>query len=258
MTPIYVQPKTGSVWGTDISFYQDDNATPQQIDFAKMFAAGCAFTIIRAGQNLWQDQDFFNNWNSAKGIMPRGAYFYLDVRASIRQQAKILADALREDPGDLPPAIDFEQISTSKVNGEVQQLKISHLDGFDIYLKEYLPTVRTPTIYTGHYYWIEHGSTDIRFAKRRLWMARYGADRPLIPPPWKENEWTFWQFTDKGDGKRLGAESLNIDLNYFNGSVVQLYELAGWQGPIPNPEPTPGGKKRRMVIEGEFTVTEEP
>lgn len=41
--------------GCDVSFYQDDNATVQQIDFAKMRQSGAHFVVIRAGQNINRD-----------------------------------------------------------------------------------------------------------------------------------------------------------------------------------------------------------
>ena len=32
----------------------------------------------------------------------------------------------------------------------------------------------------------------------------------------------LWQYTDKGDGIKYGVESLNIDLNYYNGTLEQF------------------------------------
>jgi len=55
-----------NVLGIDVSFYQDDNATPQQIDFQKAKSNGAGFAIIRVGQNLWVDPDFAYNWKKAK------------------------------------------------------------------------------------------------------------------------------------------------------------------------------------------------
>jgi lysozyme len=208
-------PKPGTVWGCDVSFYQDNNETPQKIDFAKMRANGASFVIIRAGQNRWTDPDFVDNWKNAKGILPRGAYFYLDSRVSIRGQAKLFADLLRFDPGELPWTVDFEQIAQVKYG--IPQLTITQLNGFLTYMDEYLPTPPDrQMIYTGYYFWKDWGSKNAEWAQHPLWIARYKADAPLVPPPW--TTWTFWQFADTGDGKKLGCESNAVDLDYFNGS----------------------------------------
>lgn len=50
---------------------------------------------------------------------------------------------------------------------------------------------------------------------------------PLIPPIWQD--WTYWQFTDDGDGTLFGVESREIDLNYFNGSEAEF--LARYPAP---------------------------
>ena len=71
------------VLGPDVSFHQDDNGTAQQIDFAKMRAAGAGFVIIRVGQNSWVDPDFRRNYQAAKDAgLPRGCYWFYDSRTS--------------------------------------------------------------------------------------------------------------------------------------------------------------------------------
>lgn len=52
-----------------------------------------------------------------------------------------------------------------------------------------------------------------------LWIAHYGVNKPLIGQ-W--SKWTFWQYSSKGNGLNYGAESLNIDLDYYNGSLQDL------------------------------------
>jgi hypothetical protein len=43
-----------SIFGPDVSFYQDDPGTPQEINFERMNLT-TDFVIVRAGQNLWAD-----------------------------------------------------------------------------------------------------------------------------------------------------------------------------------------------------------
>jgi len=61
--------------GIDISAWQDDNSTPQQIDWSKAKSAGAQFAFIKASQGTFTDQDFAYNWQAAKaaGVL-RGAY----------------------------------------------------------------------------------------------------------------------------------------------------------------------------------------
>ena len=75
--------------GPDVSFYQDSPTTPQGIDFIRMNQAA-DFVIIRAGQNLWPDSDFKENWQRAKQAgLPRGSYWFYDSRADPKQQAEL-------------------------------------------------------------------------------------------------------------------------------------------------------------------------
>ena len=63
-------------FGPDVSYYNDDDETPQGIDFEKM-KLKVDFVIVRAGQNKWVDLDFTTNWLAAgKAGIPRGSYWY--------------------------------------------------------------------------------------------------------------------------------------------------------------------------------------
>ena len=94
--------------GADVSFYQDDKTTPQGIDFAIMRSGGASFVILRAGQNKWADRDIQRNWKAAKGILPRGSYWFYDSRISPKEQADLWISTLGGDLGELPLWCDFE------------------------------------------------------------------------------------------------------------------------------------------------------
>ncbi len=205
-------------FGPDVSFYQDDNGTPQGIDFNKMKARGAKFVIIRAGQNTWADPDFATSWKAAyyAGI-PRGAYWYLDVRSTPKSQAKIYADMLRPNAGEIVPTVDFEQAAIY----DGKKLSWGHLYDFMQYFQDYLPLPEPMMIYTGPYFWKERGQTAPSWLKHPLWIAHYGVEKPMIPAPWRE--YKMWQFTESGPGKSFGVESNAIDLNYVNGDLPWLY-----------------------------------
>jgi len=98
-----------SIVGPDVSFYQDDPGTLQEINFERMNNSA-DFVIIRVGQNLWVDPDFKNNWRRAKEAgLPRGSYWFYDSRADPRQQAELWINLLSGDLGELPLFLDLEE-----------------------------------------------------------------------------------------------------------------------------------------------------
>jgi len=234
-----------NVIGPDVSFYQDDPQTPQGIDFPKMrFTAG--FAIIRTGQNLWPDRDFKLNWREAKlAGLPRGSYWFYDSRVDPKKQAELWISLFNGDFGELPLFADFEDNYGGSFKGWI------HWVTFINRLKE-LTHRKEVAIYTAYNYWVENTvsagipAASLNYFKQYpLWIANYGVTKPLVPKPW--TEWTFWQFTDKGDGSIYGVESKNIDLNYFNGDLAAFRQRFGL-GESPPSEPVPVSKKFRVIV----------
>lgn len=69
-------------------------------------------------------------------------------------------------------------------------------------------------VYTSPGFWSTHGSSDLFFSERPLWVAHWRVNQPIVPVPWKN--FTFWQFTDKGDGLSYGVSSKSVDCSYAN------------------------------------------
>lgn len=203
--------------GPDVSFYQNAPETPEGIDFTKMKQAA-DFVIIRAGQNLWYDRDFKYNWSEAKKAgIPRGCYWFYDSRVAPKRQAELWYATLDGDLGELPLFADFEESYGGTYAGWRQWYDFLER------LKQ-LAGTKEIGIYTGYSYWNTHAPNETTQADSReyfhrypLWIANYEVTAPRVPRPWKSTEWLFWQYTEHGDGKPYGVESLNIDLNYFNG-----------------------------------------
>lgn len=250
--------------GPDVSFYQDDNETPQKIDFKRMDTVA-SFVIIRAGQNLWKDPDFTDNWQASKDAgLPRGSYWFYDSRANPKRQAELWAELLGGDLGELPLFADFEE----KYGGDYAGWH--HWYDFLEALKILLPN-KEIGIYTAYYYWRENApnaSTQTEsleyFHQYPLWIANYKVVVPKVPLPWQAEEWLFWQYTAGGDGAKYGVESKGIDLNWFNGNIEALnkrFNLRITPDPNPVPPPTPNINVTVTVtidgVERKFKTTEE-
>jgi GH25 family lysozyme M1 (1,4-beta-N-acetylmuramidase)/uncharacterized protein YraI len=244
--------------GPDVSFYQDDPATPQGINFVRMNQAS-DFVIIRAGQNLWVDSDFKDNWLRAKQAgLPRGSYWFYDSRADPKQQAELWVSLLANDRGELPMFADLEETYNGPYAGWRH---------WKTFLERIKALVRNKEIgiYTGFYYWQSNAPdattqpADLEYFHRYpLWIANYGTSQPMVPKPWIANEWLFWQYTASGDGLYYGVESLEIDLNYFNGTAQEFanrFNVPLPQDPIPPPDPS---GNRYRVTAGSLYVREGP
>ena len=84
-----------------------------------------------------------------------------------------------------------------------------------------------------------------------LWIAHYtSAKKPTLPKPWVD--WLFWQHGVYPVGIKYGAESKLLDLDWFNGSLLDLFALGG-QGTIqPSPPATPHITVRVANLEYKF------
>ncbi len=234
--------------GPDISVFQDDPGTPQGVNFTKMNQAA-DFVIVRAGQNLFADSDFADNWRRARASgLPRGSYWLYDSRADPQRQADFWFDLLGNDQGELPLFADFEEAYGGPFTGW------RHWKVFLDRLKALVGS-REVGIYTAYFYWKDNAPNPVTqpaqleyFHRYPLWIANYDVTEPFVPKPWSAEEWLFWQFTNTGDGPSYGADSPKIDLNYFNGTAEQF--AARFAVPVP-PDPStpedPTGKRYRVT-----------
>ena len=235
--------------GPDVSFYQDAPDTPQGINFVRMNQAS-DFVIIRAGQNIWPDTDFKDNWRHAKDAkLPRGSYWFYDSRSDPKRQAELWVSLLDGDLGELPLFADIEETYNGPFKG---------WPNWKTFLERLKSLVgnKEIAIYTASYYWqsnAPNASTQPAeleyFHRYPLWIANYGVSQPLVPKPWSADEWLFWQFTSSGDGFYYGVESLEIDLNYFNGDAqafANRFHVPLPEDPVPPDDPT--GNRYRVTV----------
>ena len=212
----------GTQPGIDVSHYDGE------IDWPTVSHSGVAFAYAKASEGTSAallDAFFPANWSGMKdaGIL-RGAYHFfrpeLDASAQAQQFLAQLANAnggssiLRA--GDLPAVLDLEVIDS------VAPANI--FEGAAIWLETVeSATGRQPILYTYGNYWREMLGNPQSLSQYPLWFAETGVTTPNIPGGW--NNWTIWQF----DAQPVaGISSTAVDLDAFNGSIDDLFSLAGW------------------------------
>lgn len=189
----------------DISIWQDEDSTPQGFDPYKAKAQDVDGVMIKTSQANWMDEDYRMNWNTCRGVLKRGGYHFLTWDVSPIVQARYFYGLLKDDPGELRPAVDYEWWKTVPSNA------LTILRSFLTEFMTLMPACK-PLIYTAPGFWRGSGSKDIWWAQFPLWVAHYiDAPAPTIPLPW--TSYTIWQYSSHGDGHLHGCESGNVDLN---------------------------------------------
>ena len=199
-----------SVVGIDVSQYQG------KIDWSEVDSIGnlrkIEFVFIRATMgNNKVDRRFNQNWREAKDHnFMRGAYHYYRPNENSLEQAKNFIDAVSLEKGDFPPVLDIEEIPSQQ---SVDSLKIG--------LRRWLVAVEKhykvrPIIYSGERYYTDFLRDE--FKGYIFWIANYNFFVENI-----KDEWTFWQFTDKGTVSGINGD---VDVNIYNGTPKMLRYLA--------------------------------
>ena len=202
----------------DVSFWQGE------IDFKKMSASGISGVIIRAGQAVWKDRKFDDNWKGAREAgLPRGSYWFYDSRARPKDQAELWCEALKRDPGELPFVVDYEENYGGRYAGW------RNLYDFIEHLKARRVPAEKIWIYTGYWYWMAKGpktAAQLNYFKQYpLHIASYTTDprRVRIPKPWTDA--VMWQYGTPVEGVVRGVSSKEIDMNKFTGTESDFQRL---------------------------------
>jgi lysozyme len=222
----------------DVSKWQDDNSTPQQMNFLKAREKGVKGVFIKASERMFMDGDYMYNWKAAQDAgLKVGAYHFLRWDISGLYQADFFCnDVLKGDWGDLPLVADFEApklVTSSKTYYPSNALLYQFL------MEVKRITGKTPMIYTSNGFWNTSGSRDSKWLNFPLWIAHYTkAAEPTIPAPW--SAWAFWQHGVYPVGIEYGAESEGLDLDWYNGTETEFNEEFGGST---IPVPPPNGKE---------------
>lgn len=206
------EPEPEYVLGIDVSHHNG------AVDWARVASAGHFFAFCKATEGThFKDPRFDDNWKALRdaGLL-RSAYHFADPTVDPEKQAEHFFDVVGGlGPGDLPPVLDLEKMS-SLSPGKTVDFALRCLARI-----EALFDVR-PIFYTYPGYWGSAlGGTD-RLKDYPLWEAHYtAAPQPLSMSPWRG--WTLWQYTNKG---RVPGTTGAVDVNRFRGSLDELRALA--------------------------------
>ncbi len=199
------------VEGIDVSHWQ---AT---IDWQAVTQTDVVFAIARTNDGSVMDSQFEANWPGIKNAgLLRGVYQYFHPGGDPVEQAGILVDKVGIlGPGDLPAVIDVET-----TDGEPPSVIAANIAIWMDLVEA--GTGRRPFIYTGSYFWNDHvQSSQFADDSDLLWIAHYTQNCPNLPTPW--SRWAFWQYTSSGSVSGIWG---NVDRNLFNGSLLELHDLA--------------------------------
>lgn len=199
-------------FGLDISHYQNKEDISWDSLSIGNKAIPLKFVLLRATMgNKRTDKNFDHFWDTAKQHdLLRGAYHFYSPDEDPVQQANSFLSTVKLESGDLPPVLDIEKLPRQKSKKQlVEDLKV--------WLKIMEATYGTkPIIYTYYHYYKDVLQED--FTEYPLWLANYND----VPAPSPDDNWLFWQFTEKGIAHGINVK---VDLNIYNGSYWSLKQL---------------------------------
>jgi lysozyme len=201
------------ILGVDVSEYQG------QMNWQKCKAAGAEFGYFRVGVGPDAiDDEFEVNRENAPEYLPTGGYWAYNPAWPGAGQADLFCDALSTWEWKLRPWIDVELLG-----GVSAATRTKGLEDFVCRMIQRLRVL--PIIYTRAEWF------NANLLRRMLWgccdlaVARYCyLDHPWGDGKCKPKDWTdflFWQYSADGNGKgaMYGAESDDIDLDCYKGTL---------------------------------------
>jgi len=217
----------------------DVSANQGAIDWRAVASSDAAGAWIRCAEGVVPDRTFQANWaqSNAAGV-PRGAYVYVRARHTADELAAAVLAQLGDDTGELPIALDLETL-----DGQDRRKFLEVV--YDLADQIDLETGRAPMLYVEPAFWNVNvwplASRDailrdpLEQMAPALWVATYGAERPMMPFGW--SDWDVWQFSDCS--KCPGVKG-NVDRSRYRGSIEALMCLGVPQLVDTPTEPVPG------------------
>jgi len=204
-------PDKYTIHGIDVSSYQG------KIDWHRVKAmredeVHITFAFIKATEGVvLVDPYFQRNWREApKAGIVCGAYHYFRPKASGKWQAVFFLQNVKTEKGDLPMAVDVEEL-----NGVAPAKMREELKSF---LKQVeAKTKIKPVIYSGVKFYQDN--LQGYFDDYTLWIAHYYQPKLDVA---KATKWAFWQHSDKA---KVNGINHITDFDAFNGDSVAFAKL---------------------------------
>lgn len=186
--------------------------------------AGFEFAYVQAAYGTKQNDDFAANWKGAKACgLLRGAYHFVTPRKDPAAQARVLARALADDPGELPPSIDIERPVECKEDECCDLTCAEWIALIDVWVAVVTKELgRAPLVYTIEPHWNQCLCSTRRHGARPLWLA--GWPKFDFPEAITLGGWTEWTFYQHAGNVRFAGGV--IDLNLFRGTKRELREFS--------------------------------
>ena len=188
-------------------------------------AANIQFVYLKATEGLTHIDPAFNvYWNNAKTAgLRRGAYHFFHPLTSPEDQADHLCTVMAQlEPGDLPPAVDLEEIVPTP--DEWPRVPLAQRQDIVSRFVQRLETQCgvSPVIYTRRGWLGDFMPNPSALARFPIWLADFHSqESPIVPAPW--NQWTFWQHSETGT---LPGIQGPVDLNRFFGSAQDIASIS--------------------------------
>lgn len=197
-----------STFGIDVSEYQG-RIRWQEVDSA--YGKPIEFVVLRAtaGTN-YVDKQFKGNWKAVRKLaVIRGAYHYFRPDENSSAQAENFIRTVQLKPGDLPPILDIERVSS-----------VQSLHNLRKGLRNWLSLVEAhygvkPIIYSGKKF--KEAFLEEEFSGYRFWIAAYTVTQREFPA-----QQLFWQFSESGSIPGIRG---SVDLNIYRGNSEALNRL---------------------------------
>lgn len=210
--------------GIDVSYWEAG------IDWNKVRGDGIRFMFAKATEGEgYVDPTFDDNWRGAKSVgILRGAYHFFHPGMNPVKQADKFVQIVKStnDNGELPPVLDLE-VTDNQANQTIIDRAKTWLDRVQQSLGKQ-PIIYSSPGFLKYNFSVPGGGPPLWTKDYILWIANYGVSQPSMPPGWLK--WTFWQYSETGSVSGVNAA---VDLDWFNGTAEQLYQLAGAQTPQP-------------------------
>jgi GH25 family lysozyme M1 (1,4-beta-N-acetylmuramidase) len=202
------------------------------IDWSQVAASGQKFAFIRSSMGRGGvDSRFSTNFRQARdnGLLVGVYHLIRPEWRGVEQMDHFLA-TLGERKPDLPLVLDVE-LDGSDVGKPQPPAAITACVREAISVLEGRGQ-RSPIIYTGSWFWNEKIIPSAEWGKYDLWIAHYGVTAPKMPIGW--TDWKFWQYSERGN---VPGVRNNCDLNWFDGTLLDLLQYAAGDQPVEIPKP---------------------